>query len=232
MDLYVGQTSLKGDFRRYAKQFNYVELLAEPQQLPTLKKVRELANASKGEVAFGVVLSPSYWGEGRATAEAYFKKVVQACDPACVVVRTPPGMRPGATTEKELALLLDAWRGELGQRRLVWEPRGLWQAPMIARVAEQLEVAPAWDLMALPAGGLGGGDAYVRSAALGVAARVNEGRLEQLAEKAVDCSTLHLVVEGKGALRARQLLQAIVDDPLAAWDTEEQDATDDEDDDG
>ena len=217
MDLYVGQTSLKGDFRRYAKQLNYVELLAEPQQLPGLKKVAELAAASRASVEFGVVLSPRYWSADSDSIEAYCKKVVQACDASWVIIRTPPAMRPGTGTEAKLARLVEAWRPELGGRRLAWEPRGLWQPRMVNRVAEQLSIIPVWDLMALPAGSLGEDEAYVRLAALGVATRVNEGRLERLAVKAQDCKTLHVVVEGKGAVRTRQILQSLLD-PFAGLD--------------
>jgi hypothetical protein len=218
MDLFVGQTSLKGDFRRYARDFNYVELLAEPQQLPNVKKVASLASETLGKVQFGVVLSPRVWEGAAEDSIGYFKKVVKACKPTWAIVRTPSNFRPGAASERELSKRLDDLRPMIGEARLAWEARGLWEPAMVARVAEALQVTPVWDGLSLPGASFGEAPSYVRFSELGVGSRVNEGRLERLAVKAEQCSTLYVVVEGRGAQRTRQILQGLFDDPFAGLD--------------
>ncbi len=226
MDLFVGQTSLKGDFRRYAREFNYVELLAEPQVLPNIKKVKALAGETRGSIQFGVVLSPRVWEGSHDELHAYFKKVVAACAPVWIIARTPATVRPGPASERELAKKFADLRPLAGNARLAWEPRGLWQPATIARFAQDLEVTPVWDGQSLPASGLGEGTAYVRFAELGVGARVNEGRLERLAVKAEHCEALYVVVEGRGAQRTRQILQGIFADPFAGLGDDEVGETD------
>lgn len=220
MDLFVGQTSLKGDFRRYARDFNYVELLAEPQQLPNVKKVAALAGETRGKVQFGVVLSPRVWEGQPGDLQAYFRKVVGACKPTWVVVRTPSSFRPGPASERERAKKLEEIRAIAAGAQIAWEARGLWEPSSVARAAAELNVTPAWDGLSLPAGDFGQAPAYVRFSELGVASRVNEGRLERLAVKAEACPTLHVVVEGRGAQRTRQILQGIFSDPFAGLDDE------------
>jgi hypothetical protein len=238
MELFVGQTSLKGDFRRYAREFNYVELLAEPQVLPSIKRVRALVAEARDKVQFGVVLSPRVWEAGGAALQAYFLKVCAATQPTWVICRTPTSLRPGPSSERELAKKFEELRGLVGQAQLAWEPRGLWEPGAIARVAKSLNVTPVWSGMSPPAGDLGEGPAYVRFADLGVGARVNEGRLERWAVKAEHCTALYVVVEGRGAQRSRQILQGIFADPFAgldgdafADDSEDSDSEGDADDD-
>lgn len=221
MQLFVGQTSLRGDIRRYAREFNYVELLAEPQVLPNVKKVKGFASETKGKVQFGVVVSPRIWEGGGDELGTYFKKVAAACSPSWVIVRTPSSVRPGPASERELAKKIEELRPLAVGAHLGWEPRGLWEPSMIARVAQQLGVVPVWDGLSLPNAGLGEGPAYVRFADLGVGARVNEGRLERMAVKAEQCESLHVVVEGRGASRTRQILQALFADPFAGVNEDE-----------
>jgi hypothetical protein len=218
MDLFVGQTSLKGDFRRYARDFNYVELLAEPHQLPNVKKVASLASETHGKVEFGVVLSPRVWEGAADDLIAYFKKVVKACNPTWAIVRTPSSFRPGTVSERDLGKRLEELRPLVGAARLGWEARGLWEPAMVTRVAESLQVTPVWDGLSLPSANFGEAPSYVRFSELGVASRVNEGRLERLAVKAEECSSLYVVVEGRGAQRTRQILQGVFSDPFAGLD--------------
>lgn len=218
MELFVGQTSLKGDFRRYAREFNYVELLAEPQLLPSIKKVRALVAETRDKLQFGVVLSPRVWEAGGAELQAYFLKVCAATQPTWVICRTPTSLRPGPSSERELAKKFEELRGLVGQAQLAWEPRGLWEPGAITRAAKSLDVTVVWSGMSPPAGDLGEGPAYVRFADLGVGARVNEGRLERWAVKAEHCTALYVVVEGRGAQRTRQILQGIFADPFAGLD--------------
>lgn len=213
--LFVGQASIKGDFRKYAKHFNYVELLAEPQVLPNLKKLAALTEQADSKVKFGVVLSPRVWGAEAASLHAYFDKVVKATKPAWVIVRTPTTLRPGPASERQLRERIEQLRAKVGSATLAWEARGLWEPAMIARVARELDVVPVWDGHSLPAFSLGESDNYVRFSALGVAGRVNEGRIERLAVQAQDSNQLFVVVEGKGALKTRQLLSSLFEDPFA-----------------
>jgi len=218
MDLFVGQTSLKGDFRRYARDFNYVELLAEPQQLPNVKKVGSLASETRGKVQFGVVLSPRVWEGPADELLAYFHKIVKATQPAWAIVRTPSTLRPGPASERELGKRIEALRPLIGAANLAWEARGLWEPAAVSRVAASLGVTPVWDGLTLPTTSFGQAPSYVRFAELGVGSRVNEGRLEKLAVRAEDCSALYVVVEGRGAQRTRQILQGIFSDPFAGLD--------------
>lgn len=213
--LFVGQASIKGDFRKYAKHFNYVELLAEPQVLPNLKKLASLTKDVAERVKFGVVLSQRAWGSDGAAFSAYFDKVVKATNPSWIVVRTPTSLRPGPTSERQLQQRFEELRSKSGAVTLAWEARGLWEPPAIQRVARELGVVPVWDGFSLPGFSLGEGENYVRFSALGVAGRVNEGRLERLAVQAQESSSLFVVVEGKGALKTRQLLSTLLEDPFA-----------------
>ena len=56
MTVYLGHAALKGDFRRYTRQFNFLELSADAGRLPKRARLREWAALAPEGFLFSLVL--------------------------------------------------------------------------------------------------------------------------------------------------------------------------------
>lgn len=229
MQLYVGQSFLKGDFARYAKRFNFLELLAEPHRLPKVARLASHAERAPSDFVFSVVLSPRIFDADAEEAQRelnYGLSVQRATRARWLVVRTPPALRPGASTEQLLGARLEGLR-EAGAQ-LAWEPRGLWQPRQAAAVAERLGVQLVLDAAAaLEPGARWGEQAYVRVLGLGTAARINDVQLERLVERWPGVSEAYVAVDAPVAQRIRTTLVELLEyaeggelDDEGAFDTD------------
>lgn len=233
MQLYVGQSFLKGDFARYIKRFNFLELLAEPHRLPKVTKLASHAQRAPSDFAFSVVLSPRLFGSDAAVAQQalqYGLSVQRSTGARWLVLRTPPGLRPGANTEQQLAARLAELR-ECGAR-LAWEPRGLWQPHQAAELAQRLGVQLVLDAAAaLEPGARWGQCAYVRVLGVGTAARINDVQLERLVERWTGAGEAYVAVDAPVAQRIRATLFELLEyaddaafgEDEGAWDSEGED---------
>ena len=134
MDIYVGQAGFRGDFVRYAQRHSFVELLAEPQRLPAVKKLKEWRKVAPDGFKFAVVVPPTVLESPQEGALAFVRKVLAAVEADVVILRTPTSLRPTPNASQRLQEMAAGFDG--GTATIAWEPRGVWQAHLAMRVAE------------------------------------------------------------------------------------------------
>jgi uncharacterized protein YecE (DUF72 family) len=228
MELHVGQAALRGDIGRYARRFDLLELRAELGKLPRSKQLREWAKAVPEGFVFSVVL-PRVVGalEARADFEPALEQALasaEALSAGWLVLQTPPTVMPSARTRRRLGELLA--RLPRAERRIAWEPRGVWQEEEAEQLALDLDICVVRDLSRQPPAP--GTAAYCRLLALGESSRVRAGDIEQVSENLAEFDEAFVVIEGAGAVRAAQMLRQLAGE--SASSLEEDDEDDDEDD--
>jgi uncharacterized protein YecE (DUF72 family) len=141
MRLFVGQPAAGGDLRRYASRFDLLELRAEPG-MPKPPTLRRWVGEVPPRFAFSVILPDSVCAlDGSAIDEAQLARAVEAAELLAahwLVLRTPPSARPSARTRRRLEELIA--RLPRGERRIAWEPRGLWEDEDAEQTAQALDV--------------------------------------------------------------------------------------------
>jgi uncharacterized protein YecE (DUF72 family) len=209
MQLHVGQSTLRGEIGRYAERFNLLELRAESGKLPRAARLRKwLAEVPEGFV-FSVVL-PQRVGELAVTPEAQ-ALLAQALATAevlragWIVVQTPATVTPTKRSRERLAALVEQL--PRGERRVAWEPRGVWQDEEAERVSRDLGIHLVRDLSRSPAPP--GDVVYSRMRGIGDASRVRVSAVERVAERLAGCSESFVVIEGEGAVRGAALLRQL-----------------------
>jgi hypothetical protein len=210
MKLHIGQAQLKGAFDAYASKFGLLELLAEPQRLPKLSKLRQWRASAPAGFVFSVVLSPACLGGGEEAVELldYGLKVSKALACQWLVIRSGPELRPSAAAERRLKALVQRVREASPNVRLAWEPRGLWSGRVLERVAAELDVCPVVDVSdAEPAELL-----YARHRQIGVGTRTSSRRIEALALACVQSGEALVVVDGGSAAPLQRELQHLLSD--------------------
>lgn len=210
MKLYIGQAQLKGSFDAYCRKFNVLELLAEPQRLPKLPKLRQWRETAPDDFVFSVVLSPACLGGDEAAERSlsYALQVVEAVSAPWVVIRSGPQLRPGSSGEKVIGAVVSKIRDVLPTANLAWEPRGLWSGKALRRAAEQLGVVAVVDAReAEPSDVL-----YVRHRHIGVGTRTNSRQVEALALACVQSGEALVVVDGGSAAPLRQQLTELFEE--------------------
>jgi uncharacterized protein YecE (DUF72 family) len=209
MQLHVGQSSLRGDIARYAERFNLLELRAEPGKLPRASRLRKwLADVPEGFV-FSVVL-PQRVNELDPSADvrALLEQALGTAEvlrASWIVVQTPASVTPTTRSRERLARLVDQLRR--AERRIAWEPRGVWQDEEAERVSSALGVHLVRDVSRSPAPP--GDVVYSRMRGLGDASRVRVSAVERVADRLAGCSESYVVIEGEGAVRGAQLLRQL-----------------------
>jgi len=200
---------LRGEIGRYAERFNLLELRAEPGKLPRAARLRKwLAEVPEGFV-FSVVL-PQRVGELGASPEAQ-ALLAQALETAevlragWIVVQTPASVTPTKRSRDRLAALVEQL--PRGDRRVAWEPRGVWQDEEAERVSRDLGVHLVRDVSRSPAPV--GDVVYSRMRGIGDASRVRVSAVERVAERLAGCSESYVVIEGEGAVRGAALLRQL-----------------------
>jgi uncharacterized protein YecE (DUF72 family) len=226
MKLHVGQAALRGDISRYARRFDLLELRAEPGKLPRPKQLRQWSERVPERFVFSVML-PRIVGTldaqpGFDDALAQSLASAEALSARWIVLQTPHSVMPSSRTRRRLRELFERLPRE--QRRLGWEPRGVWEEEEAEELAQELEVCLVRDLTRLPPPP--GDAAYTRVLALGENTRVRAGAVERLSENLADFAEAFVVIEGEGAPRAAILLRELVGSTEFAG--EEGEADDDE----
>jgi uncharacterized protein YecE (DUF72 family) len=192
---------------RYARSFDLLEILGEPGRHPRRPGLLEWRRVVPERFVFSVVV-PSALGSlehrpDRAESLSHARMVADSLAADWWLVRTPPSVTPSARATRELTALIDELRDE---RRIAWDPRGVWSDEEARRTAEQLGVYLVRDLSReersddRPV-------VYTRLRALGEGARIGAAAAERLAERLEGCADAYVVVEGAGAGRVRQVLR-------------------------
>jgi len=206
MQLYVGRSSLRGDLAKYARRLNLLEIKAEPGRLPRGARLRGWRKAVPEGFVFSVVLPRS---AGELLADAPIDPAIsaaEALEASWFLLQTPATVMPGARTLRRLEALKQRLPGD---RRLAWEPRGVWEDEVADRAARDLGLYLVRDLAQRPAPPRDE-VVYTRLLALGEGARVRQGAIERLAESLEGVREAFVVIEGEGAVRAAQALPELL----------------------
>jgi uncharacterized protein YecE (DUF72 family) len=229
-EVHVGRPALDGGITRYARAFDFLEVIGEPGRHPRRPGLLEWRRVVPERFAFSVVvpsaISAFEHRPDRAELLSHARMVADALSAAWWLVRTPPSVTPSARATRDIEALVGELRGE---RRIAWDPRGLWSDEDALRTAEQLGVHLVRDLAREDRMGENP-VVYTRLRALGEGARIGAVAAERLAERLSDASDSYVVVEGTGAGRVRQVLRDMAGMPRGEHSSEEDedDETDDD----
>lgn len=195
----VGLAALTGDLQKVLEKFDLVEVRSASGSWPKDATLKRWRKSVPPAFVFTVVLPPEV-ATLAATPEAdealkealHVAAVLQA---RCVLLQTPPDVRPTSANKKKLAALFEKIPAE-GTARC-WEASGLWEAEDVIATARSARVLPVLDAAqdTLPPGAL----AYTRLRAMGKAAATAR-TMERLA----------------AALRGRREAFVVVEDPKEA----------------
>lgn len=197
--LLVGPAALTGDLQKVHERFDLVEVRSVSGAWPkdaTLKRWRKSAPPA---FVFSVVLPPAVaslaQGAEADAALADALHVAALLQARCVLLQTPPDVRPTSVNKKRIAALFAKIPAEGTVR--CWEASGLWEVEDVIATARAARVLPVLDATqsALPSGPI----AYTRLRALGKAA-ASARALERLA----------------AALRGRREAFVVAEDPKVA----------------
>lgn len=215
--LLVGLPALSGKLEAYATRFDLVELRPVDTPLPRAKKLSHWRTQVPPGFAFSVVMPScvAELGSGAEVDQAIEQslEVATAVQAGCVILRTPPAVRPTQTNRERLARLIDRLRRP-GQV-LGWEPGGIWEVDDIHETARRLGALAVLDAARdpLPKGPI----AYTRIKAFGHATRLGAGSMERIAAQLQGRRDAYVVVTDK--VMAKQVkagLTAILEQPPAA----------------
>ncbi len=195
----VGLAALTGDIRKVAGRFDLVEARLSGGAWPKDTTLRKWRKSAPPAFVFSVVLPPAVASlAGDAASEAALAEALHVAallEARCILLQTPPDVRPTAATKKRLVALFEKIPAEGTMR--CWEASGVWEPEDVIAVARSARALPVLDAAqeVLPPGPL----VYTRLRALGKAA-ASPRTLDRLSN----------------ALRGRREAFVVVEDPAEA----------------
>jgi uncharacterized protein YecE (DUF72 family) len=217
----VGETHIPRDFKRYARQYSFLEIDCDPGNVPGKPRLQSCRAQAPEEFVFSLVLPSSLAslesGEGAEHVWKGAKSVAQILRPRWWVVRTPTSVRPTRKAREDLAVLFERLRAP--EVRIAWEPHGLWEDTAASETAAALGVHLVQDIAQhppVPAPVL-----YARLLAFGRQARVGLGLAERVAERIRDFPEAFVAVVGQGAGTIARALGMAVEADGAELESEE-----------
>ncbi|MDX2055875.1 MAG: DUF72 domain-containing protein [Polyangiaceae bacterium] len=240
MKLYVGQTQFPRRLEQYAKRFNFAEVRAEPHRLPKLSELNRVRKVLGPEFRFAVALPKSFsnleWNAEAEKALSFAEKVCATLGAEWLILQTQSTVFPSDRTRRRLA----EWATRLAkpERKLGWEPLGVWEPEEGDRWGADLGFHFVTDMSRQPSPEAAVRYARIRS--LGEATRLRPYALEVLAENLEACEDATVAFEGEDAARSALSLREILgehaggegaddfDDEFDEGDEFEGGATDDE----
>jgi uncharacterized protein YecE (DUF72 family) len=200
--LLVGLPALHGDLEKYATRFELVELRLSTEggaSAPKPATLRKWRKAVPPSFVFSVVLPRAVAaltpGPALDAELASALETAAALEARCLVLQTPPEVRPTAANKKRLAALFDRIPREGTVR--CWEPSGLWERDETIATARAIGVLPVLDVAhEVPAPGL---ILYTRLRALGKSSALGAAAVERIAERLRRRRESFVVVEGTAA---------------------------------
>jgi uncharacterized protein YecE (DUF72 family) len=201
--LLVGLPALQGDLEKYASRFEVVELRLDgggagkpPGAAPKPATLRKWRKAVPPSFVFSVVLPREVGaltpGPALDAALASSLEAAAALEARCVLLQTPPEVRPTAGNKRRLAALFERIPRE-GTIRC-WEPLGLWEREEAIAAARTLGVVPVLDVAHEVPGP--GPILYTRLRALGKSAALGAAAVERVAERLRKRREAFVIVEG------------------------------------
>ena len=193
----VGLPTLQGDLEKYQKRFDIVELTpVDTAAMPRPATLRKWRKKVPPAFVFSVVL-PRVVGAlepGKALDDALAEalEVAKAVEARCIVLRTPPSVRPTSANRKRIAALFARIPPEGTVR--CWEPTGMWERDDILATARAAGVIPVFDAAReqLAPGPI----AYTRLRALGKSASFGAATLDKIADRLRKRREAFVIVEG------------------------------------
>lgn len=212
----VGLAALTGDIRKVADRFDLVEARLSGGAWPKDATLRKWRKSVPPAFVFSVVLPPAVASlSGDAESEAALAEALHVAallEARCILLQTPPDVRPTAANKKRIAALFSKVPHEGTMR--CWEASGVWEPEDVIATARSAKILPVLDAAqeALPPGPL----VYTRLRALGKAA-ASPRTLERLSTALRGRREAFVVVEDPGeAAAVRSALPAHVAKARAA----------------
>jgi uncharacterized protein YecE (DUF72 family) len=195
----VGLSALAGDLQKIQEKFDLVEVRSASGSWPKDATLKRWRKSVPPAFVFTVVLPPAVAAlASTPEAEEALRealKVAAVLQARCLLLQTPPDVRPTSANKKKIAALFEKIPAEGTVR--CWEASGLWEPEDVIATARSARVLPVLDAAqdTLPPGAI----AYTRLRAMGKAAATSR-TMERLA----------------AALRGRREAFVIVEDPKEA----------------
>lgn len=210
--LLVGLSAPQGDLVKLSNRFDVVEIRPVDAALPKPGTLRRWRKSVPPSFAFSVVL-PRVVGALAPGAEldqalAAALEVAAALEARCVVLQTPPEVRPTSANRKKIGAIFERIAPE-GLVRC-WEPSGIWEREDVLSVTRSIAVLPVFDAAREALGP--GPIAYTRLRALGKSAALGQATIERIAERLRRRREAFVVVEGP---REAQRVKAALTTELA-----------------
>jgi uncharacterized protein YecE (DUF72 family) len=219
--VFVGESHLPKDFKRYSKQYSFLELDCEPGNIPGRSRLQACAAAAPEGFVFSLIVPSAIASlDAAAWEDRAWKQALAAAETLRSrwwVVRTPTSVRPTRRTREQLAAVFERLKD--GGRRVAWEPHGVWDEAGAAETAAQLGVHVVQDIAREEP--LARGVLYTRLLALGRGAKVGLSLADRVATRALEYSEAFVVVEGRGALEVQKAVRAMTGGELMAEDVED-----------
>ncbi|MEZ4223887.1 MAG: DUF72 domain-containing protein [Polyangiaceae bacterium] len=205
MMLRVGRPTLIGDFARYTRHFDLLEVRTDAGKVPRPKRLRTLRESAPPGFVFSVVLPTALAQLDLDLAERdRALAVAEALQTDLLVLSTPASVRPGRRTLERLAAVVDTFAGH----RLVWEPTGLFDQHTAARAARDVGVSLVRDLSREA---IGPGDVvYTRVKSLGRGGRVSASVVDRLVDKLDGQDAAYVIIDGNGAIGVARELRTML----------------------
>jgi uncharacterized protein YecE (DUF72 family) len=207
----VGLPALLGDIQRYKKRFDMVELRPVDSSIPRTATLRGWRKNVPPGFVFSVVLPRAVGelveGPELDAALATSLEAAIAVEARCIVLATPPTVRPTAQNRKRLLALF----ARLPQEGVViaWEPAGIWERDEVVALARSARVIPVLDAAReiIPPGPI----VYTRLRALGKGSALGAAAVQRVGEHLRGRREAFVIVEGAmDAARVRTgLLEAL-----------------------
>jgi hypothetical protein len=206
-----------------------LEMSAEPGRHPKRSGLLGLRRAVPPDFIFSIVPPAALLSlEPGDDVEALVRgaeAVAEALGAGWWVLRTPPSVTPSARSIRALQGLVTKLRS--GERRIAWEPRGIWRDEEAAGAAASLGISLVRDLLRedpVP----GDPIVYTRIRALGEGAHVGSVAAERIAERLADAESAYVIVEGSGAMGVQKVLREAFGRAEEADETEDEADAEDE----
>ena len=212
MRLWVGHSQLSGDLVRYARRLNMVEVPTGAGRTPKVARLKDWRSRAPDGFVFSVVLPPEVADLSVGESDPELARSLAAAerlDAGWLVLRTPASVRPTERVRQGLRRLVAALPRE---RRVAWEPAGLWEEEESWAFAQELGVSLVHDIARVDAPP--GDVVYSRLRTLGHGGRLAATAADTVLDQIEDREEVFLVVDGAGApALVRQLTELLGLDP-------------------
>ncbi len=172
----------QGDLAKYATRFDMAEVRPVDTPIPKASTLRKWRKSVPPSFVFSVVL-PRVVGDltpGDALDQALTAslEVAAALEARCVVLATPPEVRPTATNKKRIAAIFDRIPADGTVR--CWEPAGIWEREEAIAHARAMAVIPVFDAARRRSARA---RSRTRASALGKSAVLGQTTIDRIAER-------------------------------------------------